>query len=501
MNKDKIKRILTWRPGDKLVAVVFLVAFVILLIPLYRLTPFVAPWADDYSYGNFVKSFLTEEHSLSSAIDGMKYGVKTMWYCWQGTFSSIAFMCMQPAVWGEQYYMWGSVFLITILLVALVMLSKVLLHDVLGADWSSTITICAIYGSMVFVFIYLAHAAFYWFNAGVHYIGMHSFMMLLAAAWIKLLHGTGKTKSMFLMFWTLLGAILVGGANFVTTLQGMVLGISLVSLGILLKKKTTFWLLPSILVYGIALSKNLGAPGNNVRKGVFEASGIGMSAGKAILCSFKEAVIHIPEFTRLISIPILILLVPIIWRMVSKLRFSFRFPGLLLAWSFCFYATGFTPSLYSMGGPGISRTLNVVKITYQTLLVINEVYWLGWLHNKLKDKPSFLDGGAVWWLYPFMGAVMLIIFCNEPNQAGHYSSWGAYYYRHYNLANVFHQEYLERIDTIKNGGPDVVVKPYSNRPWFLHTSDLGETPDAEPNRMMAEWYGKNSISCYNQDGE
>lgn len=501
MTKDRIRKILTWRPDGRIVAGVAFLAFILLLIPLYRLTPFVAPWADDYSYGSFVKNFLAEERSLSSAIAGMMYGVKQMWWCWQGTFSSIAFMCMQPAVWGEQYYVWGSVFLITILLIALVVLSKVLLRDVLGADGASCIAIGAIYSSMVFVFIYLAHAAFYWFNAGVHYIAMHSFMMLLAAAWIKLLKGTGRVKSAFLVLWTLLGAILAGGANFVTTLQGIVLGVSLVALGVLLKKKSTFLLLPSILVYGCAMGINVMAPGNSSRKALFEVSGTKVGAFEAIFRSFREAVKFIPEFTRLISVAVLILLIPIIWRMVCRINFSFRFPGLLLAWSFCYYATGFTPSLYSMGTPGLSRTLNVVKITYQTLLVINEVYWIGWIHNKIKDRSRGIDRGAMWWFYPLMAAVMLLIFCNETNQAGNYSSWGAYYYRHYNIANVFQQEYQERIEIIKKGGPDVVVKPYSNRPWFLHTSDLGESPYTEANRMMAEWYGKNSISCYNQNGE
>lgn len=62
-------------------------------------------------------------------------------------------------------------------------------------------------------------------------------------------------------------------------------------------------------------------------------------------------------------------------------------------------------------------------------------------------------------------------------------------------------EYLQRIETIKNGGSDVVVKPYSYRPWFLQPAELEESGSAEANRMMAVWYGKKSISCYHTESE
>lgn len=76
-----------------------------------------------------------------------------------------------------------------------------------------------------------------------------------------------------------------------------------------------------------------------------------------------------------------------------------------------------------------------------------------------------------------------------------------YYYIHTGLAYNFYQEYLNRVETVKNGGPDVVVEPYSYMPWFLQTSDLGDSPDAENNSFMASWYGKNSISCYHAASE
>lgn len=497
--REKIGKILTWRPGKGLVAAGAVLALAALLLPLFRIIPYTSPWYDDYNYGKFVKGFLDQERSLGSALQGAAYCVKTQWYAWQGTFSSIFLMALVPLVWGEQYYFTGPLFLLVILLVSLLLLSKVLLRDVLGAEWPFCLTVQAVAAAMVFELIYTPNGGFFWYNAGVHYVGMHSFLLLLTAAWIKLLKGAGKISRVLLVIWIVLGAVLAGGANFVTALQGLLIGLSLTALGILLKSRRTLLLLPSLAVYAVSFGFNVGAPGNDVRKNVL--SGYGMGPLEAIGNSFLEAFRRIPEFTGLITAAVLVLLVPAIWQMVKKLEFSFRFPGLLLLWSFCLYATGFTPSLHSLGHGGLGRTMNAVKITFQLLLLINWVYGLGWLQKRLRERDRLFERGAMWWFYPLMGALMLGIFAAEPNQSAKYSTFAAYYYVHTGEAYNFHQEYLNRVEAIVNGGPDVVVEPYRFRPWILQSAELSSSPEAEQNRAMADWYHKNSITCIAQDGE
>ena len=497
--KEKIKKALTWRPQKWLVAVGAMLALGVVLLPLFRILPYTAPWYDDYTYGVYAHRFLGEEWSLGSAIQGAWYCTRTSWYAWQGTFSSIFFMSMVPLIWGEQYYFLGPLFILLLLLSALLVFTKVLLRDVLEAEWPFCLAIQAIVTGTVFVLIYTPNGGFFWYNAAVHYVGMHSFLLLLAASWIKLLRGAGRVSCVFLVLWSLLGAVLAGGANFVTTLQGLILGFSFVGLGIMLKNKRVFLLLPSLAVYAFCFYKTVSAPGNNVRKGVL--SGYGMGEADAILRSFQEAVNKIPEFTGLITVAVMVLLFPLAWQMVKRLSFSFRFPGLLLLWSFCFYATGFTPSLYSLGHAGLGRTLNAVKITFQLLLFANEIYWLGWLQKKRKKTDKVSEKGAMWWFYPVVGICMFCIFSVEPNQSAKYSSFAAYYYVHTGEAYNFHQEYLERIEKIQSGGPDVVVKPYAYKPWILQSAQLSSSPDAEENRAVASWYDKNSITCIADESE
>ena len=88
---------------------------------------------------------------------------------------------------------------------------------------------------------------------------------------------------------------------------------------------------------------------------------------------------------------------------------------------------------------------------------------------------------------------MLLIFLQSPNQAGNYSSFGAYYYVHTGEAYNFYQEYLERVEILKSSEMNVVLEPYHYRPWLLCMGDLSDDPNNEANRSLANWYGKASV--------
>ena len=104
-----------------------------------------------------------------------------------------------------------------------------------------------------------------------------------------------------------------------------------------------------------------------------------------------------------------------------------------------------------------------------------------------------LDGGAYWWFYPIIGFVVLFIFSIEPNQAGNYSAYGAYYYIHSGEAYNFYQQYLERVELLKSDEQNIVFEPYRFKPWFLCVADLSENPDNEANWALGVWYEKDTI--------
>lgn len=494
--KDELKKSVKLKPSTLGLAVLAVLALVVVMIPLIRVAFYSVPWYDDYSYGIFTRNFLTVERSLKSAVEGAIYCVKTNWHAWQGTFSSIFLMALTPLVWGEDKYFLGALFLLALCLVSLLVFVKVLVRNVFGGDRASCVFLQATTSILVILLVHRSQVAFFWYNAGIHYVGMHSFLLLLIACVIRLLQVKNLAGRIVLTLASMVLALLVGGSNFVTALQT---GIILISIGLVAyfvysrSRKRILLLLPAMAVYGVAFYMNVTAPGNDKRADNFVGWGYGPV--EAVLRSFVEAAKNLWDFTGGMTILILVLMAPVIWQMVQKTKFSFKYPGIVLLWSICLYATGFTPSLYALGHGGLTRTLNAVRITYQLLLVLNEIYWLGWLYGYLKKKEKKTVSGKVyWWFYPIVGIMMLAVFLEEPNKVVTYSSWGAYEAVHSGEAYNFYQQYLERLKALK--GPQKVLEfePYRYKPFVICEGDLSTNPEAEENRVIADWYYKKAIS-------
>lgn len=499
---EKGKKIIKYDVPVKVAAVIALLALGAMLLPMLRLTIYAVPWYDDYNYGSFARTGMEVAGSGWGAIKGALDCVKTQWYAWQGTYSSIFFMALVPVIWGEEWYFLGPVFIIVLLVVSVFVLVKVLVRDVLGADRASCLVLQSVTAGTLLMLMYTVQSGIYWYNAAVHYVGMQSFCMLFTAVLISLLLAQRKGKKAVLILLSILLALITAGANFVTALQGGILLMTVIAVGIWWYRRPgkVLLLLPALCVYAWGFYKNVAAPGNSVRGRSYE--GWGFAPLTAVLRSFQEAAGHAWEFTGLITLAVLVMLAPVIWQMIKKCSFSFRLPGLVLLWSVCLYATGFTPSLYSLGHAGLSRTLNAVKITWQLMLLLNEIYWLGWLQGYLKRKGKKVFSGKVSWLfYPAVAACMLLIFSQSSNPLGNYSAYGAYYYIHSGQAYNFRAQYMERTALLESDQTDLVLEPYRFKPWFLCIGDLSDNPDSEENRSLASWYGKNSIIVKQEEQE
>lgn len=480
------------------------------LIPLFRLTIYAVPYYDDYNFGRFARAAIEQEQSKWAAISGALDCSRTQWYAWQGTYSSIFFMTLMPAVWGEQYYFLGPVFILLLLLAGSMVFTHVILRKVFGMEQWISLAIQAVITIAEFMFIYSAQSGFYWYNGGIHYVGMHGFGLLFLSVAICLERAEGRTAKGLLFTASVLLAMITAGSNFVTALQGLLCLLTILLVSVVVERRRTgLWLLPSTLVYIIGFGLNVAAPGNSVRARSYVGWGYGPL--ESIGRSFLEAVKHIPEYTGPVVLMVMLLLVPMIWQAVKSTDYRFRYPGIVLALSFCLYATGYTPSLYSLGHAGLSRTLNAVKITYLLLLFLNEIYWIGWLRQLLEkraeqttgqltiQKWAIRNGAAAWWFYVLIGVACLVIFRASSNQAGHYSSYGAYYYVHTGEAYNFHQEYLERVAILSGPEKDVQLPDYQFRPWFLCMGEISEDADNEANRSLAMWYHKDSVTLKEKD--
>ncbi len=488
--KAKLKKFASWRPSPMVYSCGAVLLLVVLLLPLLRLAEYAVPWYDDYVYGRYARDAMLQKATLINALKGTWDCIRTSWYAWQGTYSSIFFMTMMPGIWGEEYYHFGPIFLILFITLCVGVLVYSLLRTVIKTDWQHALGVAAVSSALAVLMIHTAREGFYWYNGGIHYVGMHGFCMLMLALTVQVIYAEKHVKRYLLAVAAMVVAFITAGGNLVTSLQGLLVLLSIVALGFWNRRRQVYALLPIVAVYIGGFYLNISAPGNDKRARSFE--GWGLSPVESVLGSFREAATHAWEFTGWMTLLFLALMAPLVWHMVKRVSFSFEKPWVITAWSLCLYATGFTPSLYSLGHGGLARTLNAVKLTWQLLLILNLVYWCGWLS---RHKGQLQGNMCKWWYYGVIAVAMLMVFHAEPNQAGSFSSYGAYYYVHTGEAYNFYQEYLDRVEIFKSDERTVTVEPYVWQPWFLCMGDLSDNPDDESNVALATWYDKDEIVC------
>ena len=497
MMRDRIKRFLAWRPGPVVYLTAMVIALLLLLLPLLRMAQYAVPWYDDYTYGGFARMAMRKGVNIVNACKGVRECIHISWYAWQGTYGSILFLVLTPAIWGEGWYWLGPVSLLLLLVTSVCMLADTMAVRILGTDHVHGLGIGTVTAMLALELLHTAQEGIYWYNGGVHYVGMHALLLFMAAFCIHICYAERTGAAVGCTAAALVLAALTAGANFVTALQGALVLLTICALlGWKRKHRLPFLLLITI-AYGIGFYLNVSAPGNAKRAANYV--GWGMSPVKAVLYSFVQGGRLAWAFTGWMTLAILLFLLPIVPRVVHQTHFAFRFPGIVTAWSVCLYATGFTPSLYSLGHPGLDRTLNAVKLTWQLLLVGNLIYWYGYAvrvqRGKRSETAAQETGGRMfgWWYYLLAAGAVCIAFMAEPNPEGSFSSYGAYYEIHTGLAYNFHQEYLERVEQLQGEADPVVLTPYHWTPWLICMGDLSEDPEEESNRALADWYDKDAV--------
>lgn len=487
-----IKKFFTFHLKNRTVAVLAVLLFTVMLLPMLRLTIYTCPWYDDYLYMYNTKMFMRAEGGAAGFFHGVWITIIQRWYTWQGTFASIFFMAVNPFVFGEEYYFLGVVAILLFTVASIFFLVGVLCRYVLRAEMDNCLICGAVVVATMIGLIYSAQSGIYYYNSAVHYTLMHSFLFLALAEAVKLLYDKNKKRIAWHVFIVSFLSILCGGSNYVTCLQGICFLFTIFMLGILAKNKNSYFILIPLCFYGVAFGINVIAPGNRVRAENFQGCGAIESIGK----SFLQAASSFWLLFGAMSFVSVLLFVPVAWNMVRKFDFSFRYPLLVSLYSFCLYATGFTSSFYSMGvKPGASRIWMPIKFSFQLLFFINLLYWIGWFIKKQKREVVPIKHYLLYYLAA--GILVLVIFAHTENKLGDYTPYGAYYYVHSGEANNFRQQYLQRVEKIQQGGEVIELEPLVWRPWFLSQGDLSESSGEPQNVSMAMWYEKFQIYVKN----
>ncbi|MCI8597320.1 MAG: hypothetical protein HFJ10_02595 [Lachnospiraceae bacterium] len=478
------------------------VLFVISLIPLIHIGFYSHPVGDDFSCGSLSHVAWETTGSVWAVLKAAFESAKSFYYGWQGTYSSTFILAASPYVFSERLYFLTPVIALCMLIGSNLLFFRTLFTYYLKLERSVWMTLCL---SVLFLCIQILDTpgeAFFWYTGMIHYVFMHSCTIFFISCLLLLYKARKRWQTVLWMFLSCLFAFITEGGNYVTMLLTAVLGafVLFFCLMIIKKNKRGLLLIPPLVVTIGGLIFNATAPGTAIRMADQVAP---MSAPEAIYWSFIYAVRGIGSWTSLYVIFFVFLLIPILWKALYSVDYAFPLPGIAAGLSYCVFASTYTPSLYSMGHVVIfGRTLNIMQMTYYLLLILNLIYFIGWLTHKCKEvdtgtvlpellsklKRNCARSFSLFLALFFLG---LLVFSDSDDV----TSLSAADSLRKGYAQSYHQETLHRIALLSMEGVDEVWIPnYSVRPPLFDLEEISaDDPTHWRNMTLANWYGKELV--------
>lgn len=488
MNKQK-----QWS-SLKVISYIVTVIFLLSVIPLLWIGIYNFPSSDDFSMGMAARQVWQQNHSVFATIIEAIRETGRLYLGWAGTYSTILFMTMCPAVFGEKAYVIVPYLMIGFLSFSMWYFFRVMMIKVLRADKYLTNIISMLVLLFTIQTMPSVVEGYYWFNGAVHYIFPYSFLLLFISILIKAETNREKKSIAYIILLSLLG-IFVGGGNFMTALLIILICCLFILKWILLKEKNKkLYFLPMCITF-IAFIINILAPGNSVRQGVSS----GLSPIKAIYMSFYESMQFILNYTfSWRTVCFILLLLPLVWLVVKGTGFSFKYPILVLIVSYCILSAVFTPCLYGVGNVVAGRLQNTIYISYILALVLNIFYILGWFCKLIMKRKTDMSMKAMRFVaFSIACASMLTILVSVffiQRNPDYYAASSAIVSLKSGQAAQYGNECRERLSLLLDQNQkDIVLQPYTNPPSILFFEDITGDPNDWRNKAISEFYGKNSV--------
>ena len=470
----------------RLAVLLSLAALLLLLIPMLALGRYAVPAADDYGFSAATHLAWEASGSPGQVLRAAAGQVRDTWYGWQGSFSGVFLMSLQPALFADRLYMLTPFVMLGALLLGVFSLSLTLFDGLFHADRRAALLLAAAVCLLCTQLLPSAVQGFYWWNGAIYYVFFHGLEMASIALAIRLVRKGGAGRELLLV----LLAFFLGGGNYITALSCAILSVGSLCLTALLKTPGRRRLLLPTLALLLAFALSAAAPGNAVRAMSVYRRHFGVL--ESIWLSFRTGAASIRSWTSLPLLGTLLLLAPFLYRAAAGARFSFRFPALVTLFSYCLLSAMYCPTLYAIGSTGDLRLANIVYFSFVLLAALNLFYWLGWAARR-RPRPAAsprVQGPAV-----LLAALLFVL------------SWGFYVRAGYSVCSLGAaglirsgeaQAYRACADRrltvlLDRSIRSAPLEPFPSQPYLLYFEDIGEDPESWVNVFMSIYYDKDSL--------
>lgn len=480
--------------NEKTWALFWAFVYVCSLIPIFVLGSYNFPCADDYGYSIYTRLAWTDTHNLFSVIAAACHKVAEIWHTWQGTYSSVFMMAMQPGIFGDRFYAVTPWVILVPYSLAVLYLFRSVFEKLLGAEKWAAVSAACIYLLISVQTMVDKTQGIFWYNGSVHYMVPQAALFGLTGLVLRLAADPESRQRRRLAAAVLL-ILYIGGGNLVTGLEcGIWIAIAAVLAAAAKKgglvKKYVILFCTWVLAFGI----NAGAPGNWVRQ---EDFGYRPGAVKSVLQSFFYCLDYVfGAWSDWTVLALAALVLPFVGKAVHgyKGKFDFRCPLLVPLLSFCILSSMFTPSVYASGEPGAGRIYNIIYLTYLLLVIVNMLYLYGWFVKKCGvQRRNDAAEGNVYRITVLVAAVFcaMLFAAAVPER---FTSVSAINSIVNGEARTWKQEEQERLEILLDDAvKDAEIREFSVKPELLFYEDIEKEPDNWKNIRMSGYFGKDSV--------
>lgn len=464
----------------------------LILLPLFIIAHFNYPCSDDFAYAGAIYTGVKNGIGFREIVKGCWETAVRFYHDWQGRYFDDIISAFGIGTAIPRYYFLGS--WLTLVLFAGGCLGFVRTVTYKVCRWDSDISwiTAVLMTAMQILYVPYPSEGFYWYVGATGYTMAYALLMLLGQMLIRFYLEKDRSAKKTQIFSGIIAVILtamIGGSNYSTgLLTAEILMIACILM--LMQKKRCGFLMVILAEYLICFVKfNALSPGNNARMGNVESLGVAGS----IAASLKQGAVFIKEWFRL---PVFLMLVVIFLLgtyQVAKMKFSFRFPGVVTVISFGLYCSMMTPPFFAGATWGPGRLINLVYFSYYFFLTGNLLYWAGWAVRRFERLRPVVrkEVGVLPVLLCFL-ALLLISLKIYGLQST--SSSSALLSLVKGEATEYLKENESRWDIYTDDSvQNAEVEDFFVKPYVLYHDDITEDETDWRNSTVAGFFGKDSV--------
>ena len=476
----------------------YLIVLAISAMPLLYIGKYNYPSADDWSYGEYTVRVIRNGEGFFALIREALHTAKNAYMIWDGRFGANFFLALQPGIFGESHYR-----IVPYLMIGIIVLSELfVIYSLLTLNnkQSSLFIIPIVVPWIIYQLMYAPFPVetFYWYTGAFSYTFVNGLAIILYALFMRLAEGkTSKSKKIFYVLLSSILCIIVGAGNYSTMVYAFLAIVIHATYYFIFdrsKFKKIVFMLP---LYATSSITSFLSPGRKITFNANYSNGeTGYGFIESIFISLYRTFLNIYSWTNVSVILICLITIPFMFLAVKKSDIKWRYPLIFTVLSFGVYASMISPNIYTQGNTGGGRTGDIIFYMYIVWMIVNLLYWTGWIANRFQlEKVS--DKIKPFWSISYYFVIScflcLAIYKSEWRKINQYN---AYRDIKQGWAKQYSVEWNERFAVLNDASiTDPVFDKLSTTPETIMYTDLqDEDGYTWINVVCSYYYEKNSIT-------